>query len=286
MIRRGGPATIAILTLLPQLVPSVVRAADPTKQQCVSANERAQDLRRAAQLREARKELAVCVSASCPAPVREDCAARLSEVDAAMPSLVFVAKDHAGNDLSAVLVTMDGLPFADTLDGTAVAVDPGEHKFIFEGEGLPATEKVLVVHEGDKSRHVNVVLGASVVDSPGDSEDGPLAPKNRRTIGFALGGAGALGVAIGGVFGIVAKTTYDHAWNECGKDARGCTPQGVSDGRAAHDQATVSTVAFVTGALLLAGGAALYFSAPKMPAVAVGPRVSPGGAGLSVETVW
>jgi hypothetical protein len=269
------------------LAPSVVSAAEPTKQECVSANERAQDLRRAAQLREAKKELAVCVSASCPAPVREDCATRLSEVDAAMPSLVFVAKDRAGNDLSAVLVTMDGLPFAENLDGTAVPVDPGEHKFIFEGEGLPATEKSLVVHEGDKSRHVNVVLGG-VAETPADTQDGLFGPAHRqRTLGIALGGAGALGVVIGTVFGIAAKSTYDHAWsNECQLDARMCTSQGVSDGKAAHDQATVSTVSFVVGALLLAGGAAFYFTAPKAPSVAVASRVSPTGASLSVETVW
>jgi hypothetical protein len=277
---------IAFLLTAPPLAPAVSRAAEPTKQECVSANERAQDLRRAAQLREAKKDLAVCMSESCPAPVREDCAARLSEVDAAMPSLVFVAKDRAGNDLSAVLVTMDGLPFADNLDGTAVAVDPGEHKFIFEGEGLPATEKVVVVHEGDKSRHVNVVLGGTAGDVSSDSQDGLFAPKNRQTIGIALGGAGALGVVIGTVFGIAAKSTYDHAWNECMQDARGCTAQGVSDGKAAHDQATVSTVSFVMGALLLAGGAALYFTAPKVPTVAVGPRVSATGASVCVETVW
>jgi hypothetical protein len=269
------------------LAPSVASAAEPTKQECVSANERAQDLRRAAQLREAKKELAVCVSASCPAPVREDCATRLSEVDAAMPSLVFVAKDRAGNDLSGVLVTMDGLPFAENLDGTAVPVDPGEHKFIFEGDGLPATEKILVVHEGDKSRHVNVVLGG-VADAPADSQqDGLFSPTHRRTMGLALGGAGALGFVVGTVFGIAAKSTYDHAWsNECSQDARMCSTQGVSDGKSAHDQATVSTVSFVAGALLLAGGAALYFTAPKAPGIAVGSHVSPAGASVSLETVW
>jgi hypothetical protein len=279
-----------MIFLLPVLVlaSSVASAAEPTKQECVSANERAQDLRRAAQLREAKKELAVCVSASCPAPVREDCATRLSEVDAAMPSLVFVAKDRAGNDLSGVLVTMDGLPFAENLDGTAVPVDPGEHKFIFEGEGLPATEKILVVHEGDKSRHVNVVLGG-VADAPADAQqDGLLSPAHRqRTIGIALGGAGALGFVLGTAFGIAAKSTYDHAWsNECQQDARMCTSQGVSDGKAAHDQATISTVSFVVGALLLAGGAAFYFTAPKASGVSVGTRLSPTGASLSVESVW
>jgi hypothetical protein len=279
----------AFLVVALQLAPGAARAAEPTptKQECVSANESAQDLRRAAQLREARKRLALCVSAACPGPVREDCAARLSEVDAAMPSLVFVARDRSGNDLSAVNVTMDGLPFADNLDGTAVQVDPGEHRFIFEGEGLPATEKVVVVHEGDKSRHINVVLGGSApVDAAQQQKEQFFSPARRRTMGLVLGGAGALGLVIGTVMGIVAKSTYDHAWSECGNDPRTCSPQGVHDGQVAHDQATVSTVSFVIGVLLLGGGAALYLTAPKTPGVALGAGVGSDGAGLRVKAVW
>jgi hypothetical protein len=285
MTCRAFPAVLAVLG---QLVPLVASAAEPTKQECVSANENAQDLRRAAQLREAEKQLAVCVSASCPAPVREDCAARLSEVEAAMPSLVLVAKDRAGNDVSSVVVTMDGLPFADSLDGAAVQVDPGEHKFIFESEGLPATEKVIVVHEGDKSRHINVVLGGTVAGetTAPEAKESLFSPNRRRTMGLVLGGAGAAGIVLGSIFGIVAKSTYDHAWSECGSDPRGCTPQGVHDGQTAHEQATVSTVAFVAGALLLGGGAALYLTAPKGQSVAVAPGVSLNGAGLRIKAVW
>src|SRR5579863_2417832 len=128
MIRRGIPATV--IALVP-LCTALAAAGEPSKQECVTANESAQDLRRLSQLRAARTQLARCVSASCPGPVREDCAQRLTEVDLAMPTLVLVAKDKAGNDLSSVLVTMDGLPFADSLDGSAVQVDPGEHRFVF-----------------------------------------------------------------------------------------------------------------------------------------------------------
>jgi hypothetical protein len=285
MTRRALPA---ILVALSQLAPVTAGAAEPTKQECVAANESAQDLRRVAQLREAKKQLAVCVSTSCPGPVREDCAARLSEVEAAMPSLVFIAKDRAGNDLSSVVVTMDGLPFADNLDGAAVQVDPGEHHFIFEGEGLPSTEKVVVVHEGDKSRRVNVVLGGTVAGEAAapEAKESMFSPNRRRMMGLALGGAGAAGIVLGAIFGLVAKSTYDHAWTECQSDARNCTPQGVHDGQTAHDQATVSTVAFVAGALLLGGGAALYLTAPKGPQVAVAPSVSVNEAGLRIRAVW
>jgi hypothetical protein len=67
-------------------------AADaPTKQECVAANEAAQDLRRAGKLREAREKLAVCLDEGCPKAVRDDCAQRRDEVDKAM------ARDDASN---------------------------------------------------------------------------------------------------------------------------------------------------------------------------------------------
>jgi hypothetical protein len=284
MIRRRLAGALLVLA---QLVPSPGRAAGPTKQECVAANESAQDLRRAGQLREARTQLALCVSERCPGPVREDCAQRLSEVDAAMPSLVLVARDRSGNDMSAVIVTMDGLPFLDSLDGSAIQVDPGEHHFIFESEGLPATEKVVLVREGDKGRHVNVILGAPPPEPVEVRDTGLFGGARRRTLALGVGGAGAVAFVLGGVLGLVAKATYDHALHsECQGNPGACSWQGTEDGESAHALATASTVAFVAAGALLAGGAALYFTAPKASAVTMGPAVRADGAELRVRAAW
>ena len=144
-----------VLIALGVLVPCYARAAEPNKLECIAANGSAQDLRRAGKLREAREKLAVCVSESCPGPVREDCAQRLAEVDQAMPSIVFEAKDGAGNDVASVTVTMDGQRV--DKPGMPVQADPGEHRFVFEAEGMPRTEKTIVVREGERERHERVV---------------------------------------------------------------------------------------------------------------------------------
>src|SRR5450432_2123164 len=154
-MNRRALSSIMVLAVLLADLPA--RSAEPTKQQCVDANDAAQDLRQSGKLRQARERLALCASASCPAIVREDCAQRLGEVDAAMPTIVFEAKDAAGNALPAVAVTMDGQPFAEKLDGKPLQLDPGEHRFVFNAQGLPSTEKTLVVREGDKARHEHVV---------------------------------------------------------------------------------------------------------------------------------
>lgn len=267
------------------LVPLAAQAAEPNKLQCIAANDAAQDLRRAEKLRESREKLLVCVSASCPGLVRDDCAQRLAEIDRVMPSVVFEAKDAAGSDLVAVAVTMDGERLTDKLDGRSWPVDPGEHRFVFEAAGLPTVEHTIVVHEGERGRAERVVFAQPAAL-------GPLAPSPyehsaQRTIAIALGGAGAGGLAIGIVLGFVAKSTYDHALNaECGGNANGgCSPQGMADGKAARSQAAASTVAFIAGGALLGAGAVIYFTAPKA-SVRVGTTVGAERAGIVMAGAW
>jgi hypothetical protein len=266
------------------LVPCYARAAEPDKLECIAANDAAQDLRRTGKLREAREKLAVCVSASCPGPVREDCAQRLTEVDGVLPSVVFEVKDTAGNDVVAVVVLMDGQRLTDKLTGQPMQVDPGAHRFVFEAQGLASTEKTIVIHEGERDRRERVVLGQSAVSAPltPSSSDG----SSQRTIAFVLGGAGVVGLVVGSVLGLVSKSSYNHALQtECGNNPNGCSPQGIQDGQSAHGQAAASTVAFVAGGVLLGAGAVLYFTAPTA-SVSVGTTVGAERAGVVVTGVW
>ena len=194
--------------------PPATARADPTKQECVTANDQAQDLRQAGKLHAARAALAVCIATACPGPVREDCAQRLVELDAAQPELVFSAKDAAGNDLDAVRVTVDGAPFADKLDGAAVDVDPGEHVFRFEAADGAATEKTLVVREGEKRRMVAVVLG--LPEGHGSST---------RWGAYAAFGTSGVGLVVGTVFGVMALGTKSSLDTACGSSRTGC-PRG------------------------------------------------------------
>jgi hypothetical protein len=270
------------------------RAADPTKDQCIDANETAQALRKSEKLRDAEQRLLVCVSASCPGPVRDDCAQRLTELRSVIPTVVFVVKDDADQDLSDVSVTMDDQPLASKLDGTAIAIDPGPHHLVFEAAGRQNVERSLVIREGEKDRHERVVLVATPVAAPPAAvpQSAPAAPAElppakdgsaQRTAGLVVGGVGAAGVVVGSVFGILSKATYDSALkNQCGGDPTQCKSQGVEDGKTAHSQATVSTIAFIAGGVLLGGGALIYFTAPRT-GVTVSPTVGMRSAGVGVS---
>lgn len=262
----------------------------------MAANEAAQDLRQAGKLREAREKLLLCIPDACPRPVREDCVQRLNDVNAAMPTIVFEVKDPSGNDVVAARVTMDGQPLVDEVVGGAVPVDPGQHKFTFEdAAGAARTEQTVVIREGDHDRHIRVVLTAPVVTPATSSASGETPEPaeagspggTQRTMGLVIGGAGVVGLVIGSVFGLISKSTYDHAFHsECGSNPSACSPQGAQDGQTAHGQATVSTVGFVAGGVLLAAGAIVYLTAPKVGTIGVAPAVGSNAAGLMVGGPW
>jgi hypothetical protein len=261
-------------------------------------------------MRDARTQLMLCVADTCPGPVREDCASRLNEVEAATPTVIFEVRDSGDQDLSAVKVTMDGQPLVDRLDGTAVRLDTGPHKFQFTSEGFRTETRDLVLREGDKNRRERVVLlpaGAAASASPDAAPSPGAAPapvpaageaneargdgSTQRMLGLALGGVGAVGLVVGTIFGITSKSAYEHAHtSECGSaigvdTPNVCSPSGSSDVHSAYGQATVSTVAFVAGAALLGGGAFLYFTAPRSaPGATSALGVGPGG--LSLRGTW
>jgi hypothetical protein len=297
MLVRGSRALCAalVVTCVASSAPRAF-AAGPSKAECIAANEEAQDLRRGGRLRAARARLAQCVDASCPGPVREDCSQAIAEVDAAMPTLVFEVRDAAGNDVSGARVSLGGDESPVPVTGTALSVDPGAHHFVFEADGVPTTEKDVVVHEGDKGRHIRVTMGAPAANAaaaPAVSakpavgpEDKPAGGSTMRTLGLVTGGVGVVGLAVGTIFGVLTKSTYDKALqDECGNKVNGCTAQGSQDGKTAHTDAAVSTGAFIGGGVFLVAGALLFFTAPK-DNVVVAPAASASGGGLLVRGTW
>jgi hypothetical protein len=281
--------------------PAVAADPTPTKQECVAANESAQDYERARKLLAARASLAVCTATSCPSAVREDCGQRLREVDRALPTVVFAAKDSVGHDLSDVRVTMDGTPLLQKLDGSAIPVDPGIHRFVFEASGfrVASTKVTAVIREGVKERPVQTVFDlpeppkAAPPPAARRPPEEPNQPSGnaRRAIGLAIGGAGVAEFVVGMVFGAVALSTYNHALSECGNsDFNTCNkalyPKANQDRQSAADQATVSTIASIAGGVCMAAGAVIYLTAPKANGVEVGATAENGGVRFSLGGRW
>jgi hypothetical protein len=160
-----GRALLPSITLCLLATATTSAAAEPTKDECVDANTKAQSLRRDNKLQDSRAQLLVCAADACPAVVRDDCVQRLDELGRVMPTLVLVAKDGKGSDLSAVTVKLDGAPWLARLDGAAVPIDPGEHELTLDAAGQPSVTQRLIIREGEKARREIISIGAAPVKS-------------------------------------------------------------------------------------------------------------------------
>jgi hypothetical protein len=273
--------------------------ADPTKAQCVEADTAAQSDRRGEHLRAAREHLELCSKPACPALVREDCFQRLSDLESMAPTIVFAAKDAAGEDVAAVRVSMDGAPFATELAGAALPVDPGLHTFTFDTDGASTVEKKVVVREGEKGRQERIIF--STLHAPAVLVVAPLPPPSvdhattsswtsQKTAAVVAGAVGLAGVIAGSITGAMAFSRWSSSQSECG-DA-GCTDRAkaLSDHDSASTFATVSDAAFIAGGVLVAGGVVLYLTAPRARSssstsgmLRLVPAVGVGGGGMRLE---
>jgi hypothetical protein len=186
MAWRGGADGAVLLIAAALSLPARSASADPppTKEQCIDANTRGQDLRRAGKLSAAREQLRTCAVPACPALLRDDCTRRLDEIDKVQPTVVFMVKDAAGKDVSAVKVTMDGRPLADVLDGTELPVDPGRHVFTFAAAGQAPVTATLVLAAGEKDRqeHVSLKGGAPLAAASEPSAAAPAVAQGAHLV--------------------------------------------------------------------------------------------------------
>jgi hypothetical protein len=172
--------------------------AEPTKEQCVDAYKKNQQLRREGYLRAAITQLLVCARDPCPAVLQTDCVEWLRDANARLPSVVVKARSGV-TDLTDVSVTIDGVPAVARLDGRAIDVDPGPRTFSFEHPGARRIEKKVLIVEGEKGRVVNVDF------TPPPPILGPPVTTSRPvpwTV-YALGGFGLAALGVGATFGTI-----------------------------------------------------------------------------------
>lgn len=157
-----------------------------------------------------------------------------------------------------------------------LALDPGEISFVVTAAGYEANTLTLTLAEG-QTQTITVAPGAKTAPA-GPPAFAPLSNKPNssplKTVGVITLIAGAGAVALGGVFGAIAMGKKSSA-----EDA-GCKDRVCPDGNAANlredakSAGTVSTIFFVGGGVLAAGGVALFLVAPSASADRVGLTVS------------
>jgi hypothetical protein len=188
-----------------------------------------------------------------------------------------------------VEVKVDGETWPRERWDTPVPVDPGTHAIEVIGASFPKrTEQLTVKANADQvTWTAPVPLTAAPAASSSSSgaqtaepavPSGPVAGKidlgpkeeapstTQRTVGLALGGVGAVGIVTGAVFGFLSISAHAQVVDRCPSypTCPRADRAGIDDlNDRAQTTGNVSTIAFIAGAVLLAGGAALYFTAPS-----------------------
>lgn len=277
------------------------KAADPTTADCLAASDASLKAGNEHKLRAERGQLLICAATSCPADIRNECLRRVDEVNAAIPTVIFETKDAAGNDLSAVKVTIDGELLVDRLEGTALSIDPGEHTFLFEASGMVPVTKQFVIREAQKDRREAITfsmatgaLSAAPVPSTAQAIQSfatiaPAAPEPAHRLGaqkivaLVAGGIGVVGLGVGSAFGLIASSKKNDAQAVCPGQCP--TAAGVSDWSDAKSAGNVSTALFIVGGVGLAGAAVLWFTAPSTSRGS-GPQFGVSPSGLQLRGTW
>jgi len=140
------------------------RATD--KADCTAAQKSAQTDKAAGRVKQALTELATCARPVCPKAMQKQCTDLTATVVAGQPTVVFSAKDAAGNAVTNVTVSVDGAVVTSNLDGTAVPLDPGSHAMKFEMDGATTVEKQIDVADGTKGQTIAIDLDANKPAAP------------------------------------------------------------------------------------------------------------------------
>jgi hypothetical protein len=281
---------------------SAAAPANPSKAECAAAYEAAQESRAAGQLRKTRERLEFCAQPECPSFVQRDCSRWFSEVERELPSVRISARDWDGASTEDLQVKLDGERVPEPLADRAIALDPGQHEFVFERTGHAPITRTIVAQQGVQNRVLVVDFGPPSGEAmPGDRvQTGRGA--SLKPYAYAAWALGAVGFGTFAVMGTIGRSDKQALEDDCpevditpGAMPRPgvCVPSQVDDRNSTIDREFLfADIGLIVGIAGVVGGTALFLLSPstdRAPATGssaapfdVDVRVMRGGARATV----
>lgn len=204
-----------------------------------------------------------------------------------------------GTSVQGLEVTLDDKPVIPAMFGTALPIDPGKHRIVAIAPGKKAWNKEVIVPaeqanltetipllEDDASAPVPGPVPSPTPTPPATPDpDPPPTPASTTSplvyIGFSLGG---VGLAVGGIAGIVALANASTIRDNCRGDDNTQCPSSESDNiSSAETVANVSNVGFAVGAAgVILGVVGLFLggSEPAPSEAYIRPTIGVGAFGV------
>jgi serine/threonine-protein kinase len=182
-------------------------------------------------------------------------------------------------------IELDGRPVARAEWGIATPIDPGPHKLRISAPGRLTTTRDIAFDRVAAQKRIAIpeldLAPAESAAAPASPNEGAPRGGTQRVLGIAIAGVGLAGIAVGAVFGLQASSKNDDAAAHCRGNL--CDAEGIRLDGQGRDDATISTIAFIAGGALAAGGLVVLLTAPsgrEKPAstASLGVRVG-GGVG-------
>jgi hypothetical protein len=190
-------------------------------------------------------------------------------------------------------VELDGKEVKPEALAAGLLIDPGEHRVVAH-VGSKAIEQRVALTEGQTSR-LELIVPAGENPAPGPASTNPAvgddsaAPSSRptsstRTLAWVALGAGATGLVVGSVNGILAIRKKSDLEDQCPE--RSC-PRSAWEENDHYDQLrTISTIGFVVGGIGIATGGVLLWTSSSASSPSTGRlrlRAAPGRVTLGGE---
>jgi len=201
---------------------------------------------------------------------------------------------------STIEVRRDGMTIGSAEWGLPLPLDPGPHTVAATAPGRRSWSVTVVVEPtgGTLSVTIPALAPENSVGRHGEG-DRPSSDRHvpelrshapgmgQQIAGLAVAGLGLAGLAVGTVFSLKAKSTYDqsNSSGHCLPDNE-CDTIGKNSRKDAYALATAATVVMSIGAVGISGGAVLFFTAPRQGAPAIALVPSRRGATARVEWSW
>lgn len=188
-------------------------------------------------------------------------------------------------------VHRDGILLSRSLWGAPVPVDPGEHAIVVAAPGKIDYSTTVRVSKRPGAAVITriPVLRDRPAPPPGMLPPAPVETRTprhpRATAGLVMIGLGGVGMAVGAIFGVRALGLKDASSSSCRADNH-CSQDGFALRESARGAGTASTIGFVAGVALAAGGLMLYMTGPERRGVTVSTGLVGGAPGVAVGVTW
>jgi len=238
---------------------------------------------------------------------------RAQKLEPRLPRLLVNVPE--GSKTPGLEIRRNGMLVGSAQWGVPLPVDPGEVELTASAPGKQTLRQTLRVEEGKTASYNLPVLAqgdpaaappdAGAPAPPPAAAPAPLAPTpvappdapaaksgGNAPLILTLAGVGVVGIGVGTVFALTAKTKYNESKAECDpEDLNSCSPTGVTLRNDARGKGDIASVGFIVGGVALAGAGIVWLasgsSSEKKSAatahVRATPAIGPNLAALFVQ---